>query len=102
MVQHQSCGMPSSGFGSSLSKGLSYTSWCTCSSACSGGFATAKGWPTQTRMTLSRPPLNKRLPELYRLSTLPLCPRSTLQPSFNVCQAVEGSMHGTKIMHTNI
>ena len=34
---------------------------------------------TQTRMTLSLPPLSRRLPALYNVKTLPLCPRSTLQ-----------------------
>ena len=34
---------------------------------------------TQTRMTLSRPPLKRRLAELYRVKTLPLWPRNTLQ-----------------------
>ena len=38
---------------------------------------------TQTRMTLSLPPLNRRLPALCSVKTLPLCPRSTLHPQYD-------------------
>ena len=48
---------------------------------------------TQTRMTLSLPPLNRRLPALCNVRTLPLCPRSTLHSQSDVLRCLRTSVH---------
>ena len=48
-----------------------------------------KGVLTQTRMTLSLPPLKRRLPALCSVKTLPRCPRSTLHSHFDPLEPSE-------------